>query len=74
MSDININPHIVTLVLNDFTNAISKMRRFKNLTEEEIMSAFCLGMIAVSQNLGLKKSEFHEYVKDFYDLLNSENP
>ena len=71
MSEININPHTINLILEDFSQAVTKMRRFKDLTQEEIMSAFCLGMIAVSQNLGMGKEEIIEYVKDFYNTLDS---
>ena len=71
MSEIEINPHTVTLILEDFSKAVSNMKRFKGLTQEEIMSAFCLGMIAVSQNLGMGKEEIIEYVKDFYNTLDS---
>jgi|FreactTroBogLake_1042271.scaffolds.fasta_scaffold19158_3 DNA-binding transcriptional regulator YhcF (GntR family) len=71
MSEIEINPHTVTLILEDFSKAVSKMKRFKGLTQEEIMSAFCLGMIAISQNLGMSKEEIIEYVKDFYNTLDS---
>jgi hypothetical protein len=71
MSEININPHTINLILEDFSQAVTKMRRFKDLTQEEIMSAFCLGMIAVSQNIGMGKEEIFEYVKDFYNSLES---
>jgi DNA-binding transcriptional regulator YhcF (GntR family) len=71
MSEININPHTINLILEDFSQAVTKMRRFKDLTQEEIMSAFCLGMIAVSQNIGIGKEEIFEYVKDFYNSLDS---
>jgi DNA-binding transcriptional regulator YhcF (GntR family) len=71
MSEININPHTINLILEDFSQAVTKMRRFKDLTQEEIMSAFCLGMIAVSQNIGMGKEEIFEYVKDFYNSLDS---
>jgi DNA-binding transcriptional regulator YhcF (GntR family) len=71
MSEININPHTINLILEDFSQAVTKMRRFKDLTQEEIMSAFCLGMIAVSQNIGMGKEEIFEYVKDFYNSLQS---
>jgi DNA-binding transcriptional regulator YhcF (GntR family) len=71
MSEININPHTINLILEDFSQAVTKMRRFKDLTQEEIMSAFCLGMIAVSQNIGMGKEEIFQYVKDFYNSLDS---
>jgi hypothetical protein len=73
MSEIQINPNTVTLILEDFSQAVSKMKRFKGLTQEEIMSAFCLGMIAVSQNLGMDREELFEYVKDFYNTVDSKD-
>jgi hypothetical protein len=71
MSEININPHTINLILEDFSQAVTKMRRFKDLTQEEIMSAFCLGMIAISQNIEMSKNDLFEYVKDFYNTLDS---
>jgi hypothetical protein len=71
MSEININPHTINLILEDFSQAVTKMRRFKDLTQEEIMSAFCLGMIAISQNIEMSKNDLFEYVKDFYNSLES---
>ena len=71
MSDIKIKPHTVTLILEDFSKAVINMKRFKGLTQEEIMSAFCLGMIAISQNIEMSKNDLFEYVKDFYNSLES---
>ena len=66
MREIKVSPHNIDLVLKDFTKCVCTLRRIKALNEEEVMAAFCLGMIAISQSDDLKMTpeEVIDFVKD----------
>lgn len=72
MQENSIDPHITNLILDDFTDVILNLRRIKNLTDTDIMAAFCLGMIATSQNRNMRKEEVMIFVSDLFNTIHKE--
>jgi hypothetical protein len=68
MDDLEINPRNVTLVIDEFATHIEKLRRFKKLTDTEIMAGFICGVVSMSEIKNMTKSDMIEFVERIYDM------
>lgn len=68
MDEWSVNPRNITLVIDEFANQISKLRRFKNLTDTEIMAAFCCGVVSMGDIRNMNKADCIEFFDKIYDM------